>query len=88
MVKKYIFKKEPNRKNFNCLKRYGFLELKGHRTLIKLKLSEHNQNRCSELNELLMKFLEKEGYFLLKTYNINRCGSHQKSYLENPTLKN
>jgi len=80
MAKQYIFKQKPTRKNFNSLKRFGFVEINGDRDFVKLNLKVHKE-LAIDIHEKLLKFLQNQGFFLLKTHGINRAGNHNKSYL-------
>jgi len=85
MAKQYLFKQKPTRKNFNSLKKFGFVEINGEKSLVKLSFKNYNKDESIKIHKKLVEFLQNEGFFLLKTHGINRAGNHKKSYLnKNP----
>jgi hypothetical protein len=81
MAKQYIFKQKPTRKNFNSLKKFGFVEINGNRDFVKLNFKNYNKKESIKIHKKLLEFLQNQGFFLLKTHGINRAGDHKKSYL-------
>jgi len=81
MAKQYIFKQKPTRKNFNSLKKFGFVEINGEKSFVKLNFKNYNKKQSIEIHKKLLEFLQNQGFFLLKTHGINRAGKHKKNYL-------